>query len=96
MYCPKCDGFLEETPLGELKCTRVGWVYSKLDSDLLKAQYGDLTSEVRPPIEREQESVCCWYCPGCGLLLEDKVCPRCRRQLGGRLLYRLVERNPHP
>lgn len=96
MHCPKCSAFLEAAEGGTLRCSRVGWVYSEVDSGLLREQFGNQPSIAPPTADREQESVGSWYCPGCGVLMREDVCPHCQKRIDGRLLYRLVERNQHP
>ena len=96
MHCPKCNAYLEEVENDGLRCLRADWVYVKSDADLIKEKFGHQKSLVVPSVERDQESVGRWYCPGCGVLMDDGSCPVCSGVIDGKLLYRLVERNPHP
>lgn len=91
MYCPKC-GSLMEMINGELTCRRGNMGLAKYTYDRLKARF-PATYERNGSIETVYD-IKKWYCPGCGLPLEDSICPSCGKGLEG-FYYELIERHPH-
>ena len=77
---------------GALTCRRGKMGLAKYTYERLKARF-PTTSERDSSIQAVYD-IKTWYCPGCGLPLEDSICPSCGKGLEG-FFYVLIERHPH-
>jgi hypothetical protein len=91
-YCPRCGSEIWFTKSGEGRCPS-GAAYSVSATVAL----ADLKPQSPSSLELGPPST--WYCPACGKRMygttADPTCASCGRSLSKRLLYQLVEFNPH-
>ena len=97
MYCPKCGDVLEEK-VGSFRCVRGDM---PLSGHLAKRLYACFVGKSEQPEDKQFGSRYGgqWFCPGCGVPMEEETpgavrCPQCSRNLG-KFLYQLVELHPH-
>jgi tRNA(Ile2) C34 agmatinyltransferase TiaS len=100
MYCPKCGDQMEERG-GTFECTRG---QMPLSQDMAHHLYASFVSRSEEPEEFAFATPGYrwggkWFCPGCGVLMQEESpgavrCPKCRRNLG-KYLHSLVELHPH-
>ena len=92
MHCPYCNAQLIESSNGELECSSSNALFSARVSQLLRARYGHLTSDLP---EQEPTATGQWFCPGCGVKMDGRHCAACGQDFDSSLHYQLVELNPH-
>jgi hypothetical protein len=96
MYCPKCGDVLEQIN-GVWVCRRGDMPLSNRLSAAFEDQYvlKIRATEYRPAALRWGGV---WYCPGCGVRLEERdglvACHECGRSLN-EFLHELIELHPH-
>jgi uncharacterized paraquat-inducible protein A len=100
MFCPKCGSRFEvrDTKRGQyLYCSRGDMGLARKLQAIFERRYVD--GEPQPPRPDFSQQIHGflhrWYCPGCGIRLDEHgVCPRCRYHLRD-LVYPLVETHGH-
>jgi Zn-finger nucleic acid-binding protein len=92
MFCPKCNAVLVQHA-DELKCVPGDMALSKNLEQALTERY-----KSHAPLKQFDSAtgpMRAWYCPGCGVSLDDElVCPHCQISLSD-LQQTLVELHPH-
>ena len=97
MFCPKCGDELEEVN-GRWRCAR-GNMY--LSDDMARRLLDLFVKEIRNSAQRPASFRWggSWFCPGCGVRLEESQgvvrCNLCGQSLDGLLLHSLIEIHPH-
>lgn len=104
MFCPKCGALLiprEDTYIreGTFYCAPGDMWLSGRMACILKLRYdapeGDQPQSPLPAFNREFHGSLLWYCPGCGVRLNEHLeCPRCGKHVRD-LVYHLIELHPH-
>ncbi len=98
MYCPKCGDLLRRDANGELICDRGEMGLSRALERGFQECFVDRTRVPRTdPFSFEIGGV--WWCPGCGVLAEERSrgdlrCPACGVSFREFLVH-LVEVHPH-
>jgi uncharacterized Zn finger protein (UPF0148 family) len=96
MFCPFCgDQFVRRN--GELYCASGEMGLSQMLEELLTLQYGGLLhiSVERPDFLPYYQGGLEWFCPACGIPLDNELtCGQCGHSLENRV-YDLVEFHPH-
>jgi rubrerythrin len=100
MFCPKCGDLLKEQR-GLFLCERG---QMELSQHIAERLYSGFVSKTENPDEFQFTKAgyrfgSQWFCPGCGVLMREKVpgavrCPQCGRNIG-KYLYQLIELHPH-
>jgi rubrerythrin len=100
MYCPKCGDTLKEQ-CGVFLCERGRMELSPFMAERL---YSGFVSRTEQPEDRQYIAAGCrfggqWFCPGCGVLMNQEEpgairCPQCGRNIG-KYVAQLVELHPH-
>lgn len=91
MFCPKCGDELIIKD-GELYCLRGDMYLSQNVREILEARYGEISP--REPSDYKLDHTK-WWCPGCGIKVNEKLeCSNCGKNYYD-LLYPLVEIHPH-
>lgn len=97
MYCPKCGEILTRRN-GELTCLAGDMGLSRNVEQRLMERYAPEAPPQSPlPLYVPQlhRSRWRWWCPGCGVRLNERQeCPQCGKHLRD-LFYPLVELHPH-
>jgi rubrerythrin len=101
MFCPKCGDLLKEER-GVFFCER-----GEMESSQRMAEglYSRFVSKTENPEEFQFAKAGNrfvggqWFCPGCGVLMQEEVpgavrCPQCGRNLRN-YLWELIELHPH-
>ncbi len=92
MYCPKCCALMSNAT-GAWMCTN-GLELSANFGEKLEATYRSAFRGGRAGSFKLQPGV--WYCPSCGIQLDEQMsCDECGKSLRP-FLYELVELHPHP
>lgn len=105
MFCPKCGAVLESrwdayVQRDVLCCVPGDMPMSANVTDKLMQRFGPPSSADTPQSPLPAYSAllhggCQWYCPGCGIRLNDHLeCTRCGHHLRD-LMFILVELHPH-
>jgi rubrerythrin len=100
MYCPKCGDSLKEN-IGMFFWERG---QMELSRGIAESLYSGFVSKTeRPEDFRFGNDVYRfggeWFCPGCGLLMNEETpgavkCPQCGRNIG-KYLHQLIKLHPH-
>jgi hypothetical protein len=92
MFCPKCAAVLDLRS-GTLTCVLGDMPLSQRLHNLLTQRYASGVPSPRKGVTSIEKDR--WYCPGCGVMLnENLVCPECYRSIKD-LQHELVELHPH-
>jgi hypothetical protein len=96
MYCPKCGDVLEQIN-GVWTCRRGDMPLSNHLSAAFVDQYVlKIRANEHRPVAFRWGGV--WYCPGCGIRLEERdglvACHECGQSLN-EFLHELIELHPH-
>ena len=98
MHCPRCGAVLEEEDGLARRCAPGAM---RLSEHLTRALDDCYVKNVRAPREGRLPFRVggTWYCPGCGVMLEEPSvgevrCPACKRSLV-EFIRHLVELHPH-
>jgi hypothetical protein len=102
MFCPRCGTVLtvrSDERWGDiLYCVRGDMALSRGMQEALERRYGTSDGGPQSPLSPYSPQIhggLTWYCPGCGVRLDEHLqCPRCARHLRD-LVYQLVELHPH-
>lgn len=103
MFCPKCGDVLRETN-DTFKCLRGEMEMSRHLATHLYACFVTQSEDPKePPLPSEITYTGSvggrWFCPGCGVLMEERTpwavrCPRCERSIW-QFIRELIEIHPH-
>lgn len=103
MYCPKCGDVLKEDS-DTFMCIQGDMEMSRHLATHLYACFvskSEQPKELPPPGEIGYEGGVggTWFCPGCGVLMQEKApwvvrCPQCERSIS-QFLWELIELHPH-
>jgi acetone carboxylase gamma subunit len=92
MHCPYCNAELRESEhKGNLECSYKHSLFGPAISAKLKEIYGEHKSSSDGNILEIKG----FYCPGCGVKLENEGCPICKLNLSKNMAFNLIEFNPH-
>ncbi len=96
MYCPRCGQELERVN-GVWTCTRGNMPLSPhLSAELTDVYLRKIRNAEFRPTTFKWGGV--WYCPGCGVPLQERdglmMCPQCGQSLN-EFLFDLLELHPH-
>ena len=100
MYCPKCGDVLKEQR-GVFVCERG---QMELSQHIAERLYSCFVTKVEQPEEfrftdGRYHFGGRWFCPGCGVLMDEEQpgavrCPKCGRNIG-KYVHQLAELHPH-
>ena len=96
MYCPKCGDELTEHD-GELCCAVGDMSLSQKLEEILTQRYSAGSESVLPATvyDRQIHGGLNWFCPGCGIRLNEELhCESCRKHIRDSVRT-LVELHPH-
>ena len=93
MHCPYCNADL----LGgrELKCSATGALFSQVVSDAFRNRYGQDRTVSSSPGTARSVTIGNWFCPGCGVPMQEHRCLTCGQEFDRQLLRSIIELNPH-
>jgi hypothetical protein len=96
MHCPKCGNRLAREG-ATWTCARGNMPLSQRLNDLFEARFISGT-DARKPGEMSYHVGVTWYCPGCGIAMDEAegniACSRCGGMLND-VIWDLIELHPH-